>query len=471
MPSQTSSAPPRVNTAAPPPQLKLVITGDRRINLGETQACNAIVSNIGRTTAEDVSVLILLNGQRAKLLAVGTLVAGDSQTLPFELAPEQSGTLGLNAVATASCGVLAVARGSVEVIEHNIQLALAGPRQVRHGEKADYALTVHNASHLPAENVVVNVQFGSSTFEGLYQGSLPPGGRAEVKFQVLPREAGFQQLAATALCDGIARGTATADLRVQHGQLQVIATGPSMKLVGAEAVYTVQVKNVGDAAAENVLMTAHLPDGVKFRHGVDKIDFYDGVTWSVGRLEAGNQQSFELRCDLLAAGTRDLSFVATGDDGLRGSHDIALTVAAPADVQLHVAHADKPVTVGETTVYEIQVHNPAARPARNVELTMQLDASLEAVEIDGVPAQITPRGLVFQTIPEIGSLQTRRIKVKVAANMEGAFPFRVELSVADPNTFVTAAGKTTFVQHELWEAIPGGDRERTANRQGETQRR
>src|SRR5690606_22988473 len=205
------------------------------------------------------------------------------------------------------------------------------------GEKAIYTLIVRNHGNSDADDVVVNVTLGESVLDRLWEGNLAAGKEEKVSFEVSPSKPGFHALRAAAIGAGNIQAAASAKLQVQHGQLEVKVESPSVKFAGAEATYTVCVKNIGDADAEDVLVTAHLPESVKFLGGIDRIDFYEGITWRVGRMTPGQEENFELRCELTAPGEQKVTITATGADQLEASQSVTTAVEALADVRLFVA--------------------------------------------------------------------------------------------------------------------------------------
>ena len=285
---------------------------------------------------------------------------------------------------------------------------------------------------------------GDSVLEGLFEGTLAMGEKKEVLFEVSPSRPGNQTLTAVALSGGGANAAATARLQVQHGQLELSAAGPSAKFSGGNATYDVKVKNVGDAPAEDVLITAHLPAGAQFLGGVDKIEFYEGVTWRVGTLQPGEQRDYPLQCLLESAGEQSIIFSAAGADELSATHKVVTNVEALADIRLYVADPQGLVATGEDAVYEIELHNRGVKAAHDLQLKLLLGDAIRPLATEGLAAQLDEKGVTFNTIERLAPKETRKVRVTLQAMQEGSHQFRVEVSATDPETFVASEGTTRF---------------------------
>jgi hypothetical protein len=103
------------------PALTLAIAGRGTIHLGAAQSYTAIITNDGTADAEEVSLLVMLQGSETQSLALGNVLAGQTRRVAFELQPGQSGALSLNAVATAIGGAQASANGSIQVLPQRVE--------------------------------------------------------------------------------------------------------------------------------------------------------------------------------------------------------------------------------------------------------------------------------------------------------------------------------------------------------------
>ena len=426
------------------PELTLAIAGPGTINFGEVQIYTAIVDNKGNADAEDVSLLVMLQGKEAQTLVLGNVLAGQRRRISFELRPEASGALALNAVATGVGGIQAVANGSIQVLQQNVELTLEGPRQLRFGESVRYSLHVRNLGNVDAEEVIVNVTLGDSVLNGLYEGTLAASESKEIMFEVTPARPGIQTLTAVALTERGTEAATTARLQIKHGQLELTATGPAAKFSGGEATFDIKVKNVGDAPAEDVLLTAHPPVGAQYLGGVDRIEFYEGITWRAGTLQPGEEQTYHFKCKLEEPGKQTIAFTASGSGELSATHKIVTTVEALADIRLHVADPQGLLAMGEDAIYEIELHNRGVKAANDVQLKILLGDALQPKSTEGLAAQVNPTGVVFETIDSLGPKETRKIRVTMQAVQEGSHQFRVEVSATDPQTFVASEGTTRF---------------------------
>jgi large repetitive protein len=156
---------------------------------------------------------------------------------------------------------------------------------------------------------------------------------------------------------------------------------------GRPATYTVTVSNGGPSAAENVVVTDTLPDGVTFLSASD-VGSYDPapgpngvVTWpTIGTLANGASQAYTLTVGVASGRTADLVNTAavrttTSDTDLSNNvYTLSSTVETSADLAVSKMVTDRSgvpgrVTAGDTAIYTITVANNGPSDAANVVVT------------------------------------------------------------------------------------------------------
>jgi uncharacterized repeat protein (TIGR01451 family) len=91
----------------------------------------------------------------------------------------------------------------------------------------------------------------------------------------------------------------TADLRVTK------LARPSQAVVGQLVTFTIVVTSVGPDVATNVVLTDHLPAGLRFVSAQTAQGNYDSTTgaWTIGTLDAGASATLRITARVRAAGT------------------------------------------------------------------------------------------------------------------------------------------------------------------------
>ncbi|EIM71727.1 hypothetical protein A3SI_20282, partial [Nitritalea halalkaliphila LW7] len=218
---------------------------------------------------------------------------------------------------------------------------------------------------------------------------------------------------ADGLADGVvivaqARGTAAADPRGEQlsnevrvnvnalrvANLEVLKTPAAPRVLAGESItYTIRVRNIGNAAARNVLVTDALPAGTVFESASMGGTFAAGtVSWNIAEIAAGGEATLTLVLGIpanTAAGTviRNVAVANSADDpdGPKENApdpDNDVTVDTAATLAIAKTTATPNVVVGETFTYTITVTNNGPSDAQQVVVTDALPAGVSFVSAD-----------------------------------------------------------------------------------------
>ncbi|MGY6558297.1 MAG: T9SS type B sorting domain-containing protein, partial [Nitritalea sp.] len=273
---------------------------------------------------------------------------------------------------------------------------------------------------------------------------------------------------ADGLADGVeivaqARGTAAADPRGEQlsnevrvtvnalrvANLEVLKTPATVNVLAGESItYTIRVRNVGNAAARNVVVTDALPAGTVFESATAGGVFGGGtVTWNVAEIAAGGEVVLELVLGIPAntvAGTviRNIAVADSPDDpdGPKENApdpDTDVRVETLANLAI-MKRSDTPVAIaGENLAYTITVTNNGPSDAQEVVVTdpIPVGTSFVSADMGGMLAN----GIVTWNVGTIpaGETVTLSLVVLVDANLADGTVIsniaRVE-SPTDPDT-------------------------------------
>jgi len=339
---------------------------------------------------------------------------------------------------------------TVEVLEPQLQVAVLGPDDVLFGKPTTYKIVLSNPGTGRAEHVAVSLaplSPGGGERSMQQVGGLDAGETRELQIEVTPRDQGGLTLQVEATADGELRTEAARQVRVRRPELQLAAKGPALKYAGTSATYQVSVVNAGDAAAENVQVDLRLPAGAKYVGGVASARVSSrGITWSLGRLAAGGNQTFDVQCEMQVAGDVKLEVSAEADGGLAASQVVATRVEAIADVKLTVRDPQGPKAVGADAVYELTIVNRGSKEARGISAVVQFSEGIEPVSADGHQAEVVPGQVVFATIDRLEPGQEKTLRVTARAQTAGNHVFRCEVRCTEPETRRVSEGTTRFFQ-------------------------
>ena len=294
------------------PILGVQTSGPRSINVGKEAAYTITINNSGQTAVQDLTVSIKIpswtdvvdarvsNGSTRPLASgngepfiwqLSRLEAHSKEQLVLKLVPRDSRPFDLAVQWTFSP---VASRAMVEVKEPKLTMSLAGPKEVQYGQTKLYKLSLTNPGTGDAENVVlflspVDNAGGAPTRHDL--GTIRAGDSKLVEVELTARQAGTLQMKAAAMADGNLRAEVAEEIIVHRAGLKLLVAGPDSKYTGTAATFKIQVKNPGNATAENVTLAAMLPVGAKYisSTGGQFLSDQNKVAWSMASSGRGHR--------------------------------------------------------------------------------------------------------------------------------------------------------------------------------------
>lgn len=333
---------------------------------------------------------------------------------------------------------------TVEVTQPQLAIQIAGPTEVQFGEKALYDVTVSNPGTGIAENVSVMLPDALGG-ERAKLDNIAPQQQKKFQVELIARSAGTLDLTTTVVADGNLKESDTREIVVRRAVLKVDLEGPGMKYAGSVGTYNVTVSNQGDAMARDVIAAVALPHGVEFVSGIDNVEKIDGgIRWNVGMLSPGNQRSYQLNCNMTAAGSINLEAAARGAGELAATDKFVTKVDAVADLVLAVADPKGPLPTGQKIEYEIRITNRGTKSARGVNIVMHFSEGVEPAQAEGIANEIAPGQVTFAPIAQIDPGQDIVLKVLASASQPGSHRFRAQLLCEEADSHEVAEGTTRF---------------------------
>ena len=335
-------------------------------------------------------------------------------------------------------------KSTVEVTQPQLMIQMTGPTEVLYGEKALYHVTVSNPGSGTAENVVVMLPeiLGG---ERASLGSIDPQQQKQFQVELIARSAGPMELITTVTADNDLNESDQREIMVRRAELEVKIDGPPMKYAGSTATYQLTVANQGDAMAREVMAAVALPPGVEYLSGIEGVEAIEGgIRWNVGMLSPGNHQTYQIICNMAAAGEINIEAATRGAGDLAATDKILTKVDAVADLVLTVADPKGPLPTGEQIEYEITIHNRGTKSAQGVDIVMHFSEGIEPVEGSGVSNQIAPGQVTFAPIAQIDPGQEVTLKVQAIASQPGSHRFRAQLLCEESDAHEVSEGTTRF---------------------------
>lgn len=259
----------------------------------------------------------------------------------------------------------------------------SGPRRMGVGEVAEYRVVVINEGKQPASDVAVRVGLPAgievqstkatsgavepANSEGALQWTLrtlAPDNEEECVLRVSARDnRPFDFDVKLDAAPVIVKTT----IEVEEAQLALSIDGPSQVLAGSKEVYRLTVSNLGNGAAENVVV--HL---LPLSPGEGEVSSH-----RIGTVGAGESKVVEIELAARQGGQLNIQAKATGDGDLKASAVEEVTVRQPG-IHIEVVGPARQYA-GAAATYQVHLRNPGDAPARRVKVTAELPEKAEYV--------------------------------------------------------------------------------------------
>ena len=465
------------------PSLGVETSGPRTIKIGQKAMYKVTINNRSKISARDVVVTVKLpqwtqivgaeptsgaahtsidsaNGRFVEW-SLEQLEGNGRAELELSLVPKKSRPFDLAVRWTHSP---AASQAMVEVQEPKLHLALSGPDEVDYGETAIYKLTLSNPGTGDAEDVVVRLlptAPGETETTSYEVGTIAAGEVEVVELELAAQQSGLLVIKAEATGNGGLKAQVDEEVLVRRGHIDVKLAGPRLQYAGTVATYKIRVSNPGNAAAENVEVTAMMPTGAEFvsgHQGGQLAAEHGHVKWNLGDLGPGSEQMLWFKCRLNAAGTNRPQVVAVGRGDLKDTALAATEVETVADLVLDVEDPRGPVRVGDEVVYELHIRNRGTRSAEAIQAVAFFSPGIEPSDVEGAPHRIAAGQVLFDPITTLAAGDEVVLKIKAIALREGNHLFRAEVRCSAIDVALAEEETTRFYDdrsdEELAERYP-----------------
>jgi len=159
----------------------------------------------------------------------------------------------------------------------------------------------------------------------------------------------------------------------QVPQLSVEKLAPREIQVGKPAVFETKVKNVGQAAAQNVEIYDEIPKGTQLLRTVPSASRgpRGELVWSLGPLKPNEEAKVQM--ELMPTAEGEVGSVATVHFRADAS---AKTICTKPELAMQVS-APKQVMIGEDVTFQLRVSNPGTGAASHIVLAEKVPAGLQ----------------------------------------------------------------------------------------------
>jgi len=177
-------------------------------------------------------------------------------------------------------------------------------------------------------------------------------------------------------------GNGATQVTFNSPNVAINVAGPSVSSVGATASFRLEVSNIGDAPASDVVVTDEMPPGMSFLGSDPTPELVEGRhVWRLGEIDPGQSRVIQIETRTTAVGTLNYCCGVTTSSGLTARGCAATTVAeaAPAGqarIEIAVTGRDR-AQVGEDVAYTIVVRNVGDAEATGLRISDYFDEGLK----------------------------------------------------------------------------------------------
>lgn len=342
------------------------------------------------------------------------------------------------------------------VVNPVLRLGKAAPEVAGVCEQVAWVYTVWNDGTGNLQDVIIR--------DPLPEGMVTEAGQQIVEIEVGDIEAGTSrdfrvilQPSRTGVFASRAVATSEADevysqkvaTRIVAADLEVAVRAPEWTYLGDEFEYNVIVRNVGDAPAENAVLTFEAPETVAM---IDRPVFGEEAETEgeaelaaaeeapegavrLGVIEPGQERNVRLLFRGEAEGAAQIAAVAQAECALEPARDVARVVMAtlPA-LQLEMIDGQDPVSAGGEIVYAINLINEGTGVANNVQLQAQLPQGMQFIDGEGT-TEVRGEGNQIQIapIPAFEPQAKAEWRIRVRPTQPGNQQFILQVQAANLN--------------------------------------
>lgn len=362
----------------------------------------------------------------------GTLAPGAHKEIVLVLTPTGAGDV-------ENCARVQFEHGQcvrTRVTKPVVSVHKTGPAQALLLDPLHFQLTVANDGTAAANDVKLTDSLaaglehasGKSTLSWEI-GTLEPGQKRVVDYQVIARTPGKQCNQAVVTADGGLQAKAESCVSVTEAKMALTMHGPARRYVNLPAMYEITVSNTGTAPLNNVQVVNPLPLHTAFvSAGAEGRLSGTQVMWSVGGLEPGASRTVEVVLRAQVEGRICNRATATADRGLAAQAEACTEFKGVSALLTELIDTEDPVEVGGNTSYVVTIFNQGSKPVTHLVVVADVPAQETLVSANGPsPNRRDGAKLVFDPTT-LQPQATARYTISVKAVAPGDVRFRLDVT-------------------------------------------
>lgn len=429
------------------PQLTIEKVAPQSAALGKPLIYQIIVTNIGSSTAHQVSVedrvpegaeltgtiprAVMSNDKL--MWRLGALQPGEHKKISVRVTPRKPGRIG----SVATVNFVSEVAAQTLVTAPKLQLDVMAPRQAQVGQPVQFSFKVTNNGAGAAEGVILrdiipdSLQHPSGNDLEYDVGTLPAGSSKVVHLTLTAAQTGEAVNKAIVTAVGGLKVQSQAALSIVGSRLVVSRTGPEKRYIGRTATYTNIVTNESEQPVNGATLIETVPPGLEFVEASEGGQYNQAnrtVAWRIDQL--GPQESRVVKVSLRAKQPgKQISRVRAVDSAGKTVEATSETVVQGfAAVGLSIPPVEGPLSVGEVVALRISARNRGTLKASDVGLTLTLPEELELVSVNApVRYKQSEQTVEFAPLSAIPGQSQENFEIVLKARKPGDVRVGVEI--------------------------------------------
>jgi len=340
----------------------------------------------------------------------------------------------------------------VAVREPELQALINGPSQTNLGEKVVHEVVITNVGDGVATQVNVRPIFPNNLVQTKSPASnlipsIAPGKSAKIVYHSQAVAAGAAEIqAAVSSDDGVEPRTANLAMTVFEPTLQVSAIGPKVNFVDRNGIYTINVENKGKVPVTDIIVSLNVPKGLKITtiSREANVDAEKGVLrWKFAKVAAGSIEQIQMMATAETEGDLVCNISVDSHETAKKQINLATRVTTRANMSVALKNNSGPVQVGGKAIFAVELANDGSRQAMDVNVKVELPASLRLVPNDSQKFSISGNTITFIE-PQVGPGQNASFEFAAVGVEAGEHVVRTETQIEGSERRVIAED-TVFV--------------------------
>ncbi len=392
-------SPAETNRTAKTPIITAEISTPEFVNVNEPTDVKISLRNAGSQSVERVKFLVALPADTELVSANPQPISQENGQLEFEIsgvASNQNRDIVIRVLPKTKrpmtfetqLQVIETQTVAVSVRQPKLVLQVDGPSQVNIGDTTTHTVTIANTGDGYAQSVRLQGNFPDELRfmdqEGMSAPrTLAPGKSMKVRIKSLAKLPGNVKLDFSAQGVGVEADPAVSALKISQPELKVFAAGPNLNFVNQDGIYTIKVDNAGEVNVSDVEVVLAIPHGMKVTtiNRQAQMDESRGtLQWKFPLIKARSTETIQLKALATKPGSQVCSILISSKETREKEFKLTTEVASRADLSINMQNGSGPVRVGGTATFDVVIENRGSSSASDVEIAIQLPASLMAMK-------------------------------------------------------------------------------------------